>query len=75
MVALTMSALFACLVVLLPCLNGEQVSNKIANVEANDVSHFQRRKLKDFSGYIGLRVKNDKSLVALGEKLEIQLFR
>ena len=70
-----MLTLFA--LVFLPCSHGKEFANKIANVDANDVSHFRRRKLKDFdfSDYIGLRVKNDNSLVALGEKLEIQLFR
>ena len=67
--------LFAFLLVFLPCSHGKVFANMVANVDANDVSHFRPRKLKDFTGYIGLRVKNDKSLVALGEKLEIQLFR
>ena len=70
-----MLTLFAFLLVFLPCSHGKEFSNKVANVDANDVSEFRRRKLKDFVDYIGLRVKNDKSLVSLGEKLEIQLFR
>ena len=55
--------------------HGKEFPKKIVNVDANDVSHFQRRKLKDFSDYIGLRVKSDKSLVAFGEKQTIQLSR
>ena len=71
----TMLTPVAFLLMFLACAHGKEFPKKIANVDANDVSHFQRRKLKDFSDYIGLRVKSDKSLVAFGEKQTIQLSR
>ena len=70
-----MFCILASLLVLLPLALSRKVLSQNENFEAKAISHSRRLDGDDFSDYIGLRIRNDKSLVSFGEKLEIKLFR